>query len=201
MTPKKTQKLVCGIGVNDLTEPVKKNGRNLKFYDTWVHMLQRCYSEKCQTKKPTYRGCSACDEWLLLSNFKVWFDTNYRDGMSLDKDILIQGNKVYCPETCRFVPGYINSLMTDAGAIRGELPLGVSARKPNPKTSRVNTTYMARCSDGHGGELDKTFKTVAEARQWYITTKKKIANEQAIRGFEAGDITEDVYQALITREW
>ena len=198
---KQTKRLVCGVGVNDLTGPVYKNGSNLKFYDTWIHMLNRCYSEKYQTKKPTYRGCSVCDGWLLLSNFKVWFDANYRDGMSLDKDILVQGNKVYSPETCRFVPGYVNTLLTDAGAIRGELPLGVSARKPNPKTSRVNTTYMARCSDGHGGELTRTFKTVAEARQWYTTTKKKVTSEQAIYAFEAGDITEDVYQALITREW
>ena len=201
MTPKKTQKLVCGIGVNDLTEPVKVNGKNLKFYDTWQAMFRRCYSEQFQSKRPTYRNCSVCPEWLSLSNFKEWFLANYREGMELDKDILIQGNKVYCPEACSFIPQYINSLLCDSGAIRGELPLGVSARKPNPKTSRVNTTYMARCSDGHGGELNKTFKTVAEARQWYITTKKKIANEQAAHALGAGDITGDVYQALITREW
>ena len=195
------QKLVQGVGINDLGEPVRINGKILKFYATWNGMLQRCYSDKFQAKNPTYVGCSVCSEWLVLSNFKVWFDANYRDGMELDKDILIQGNKVYCPEACSFIPQYINSLMTDAKAIRGELPLGVSAMKPDAKIGRVNTTYRAHCSDGHGGVLSRTFKTVEGARQWYITTKKKVANGQAIHALESSDITGDVYQALITREW
>ena len=194
------QKLVQGVGINDLAEPVEINGKSLKFYNTWKSMLQRCYSEKRQTKKPTYRGCSVCDEWLSLSTFKEWFDANYRTGMELDKDILVKGNRVYCPEACSFIPRYINNLLTDAGAIRGELPCGVVAQKPSSH-GQINTTYTARCRDGHGGMRRKTFKTVAEARQWYITTKKKVVSEQATRAFEAGDITGDVYQALITREW
>ena len=71
----------------------------------------------------------------------------------------------------------------------------------SPKTGKINTTYEAQCRDGHGRQLRKVFKTVPEARHWYITTKKKVANEQAIHAFEAGDIAEEVYQALITREW
>ena len=195
------QKLVQGVGINDLAEPVEINGKSLKFYNTWKSMLQRCYSEKRQTKKPTYRGCSVCDEWLSLSTFKEWFDANYRDGMELDKDILIPGNKVYSPEACSFVPGYINTLLTNAGAARGDYPLGVKAMKPNPKTRRINTTYEARCCDGHGKNLCKTFKTVPEAAAWYTMTKKKVADEQAIHAFGSGDITEEVYQALIIREW
>lgn len=99
------------------------------------------------------------------------------------------------------MPGYINNLLTNAGAIRGDYPLGVRAQKPNPKTSRVNITYTARCSGRHGKQLNKTFKTVAEGRQWYSATKARIVKEQAVRAFGAGDITDDVYQALITREW
>ena len=201
MTPKKTQKLVYGVGINDLDEPVYKNGSHLKFYASWVSMLRRCYSEKYQTRFPSYKGCSVCPEWLLLSNFKEWFASNHRDGLALDKDILVKGNKVYSPKACSFVPQYINSLLTDAGAIRGELPCGVVAQKPNPKTRKISTTYTTSCWDGHGKKLTRTFKTVAEARQWYTTTKKKVTSEQAIYAFEAGDINGDVYQALITREW
>ena len=200
MMTKQTKRLVCRVGINDLNEPVKINGKTLKFYNTWGNMIQRCYSDKLQERFPTYRGCSVCDGWLLLSNFKEWYDIHYRDGMSLDKDILIPGNKIYSPKACSFVPGYINTLLTDAGAARGELPLGVSAQKPNPH-GQINTTYTARCWDGHGGKFAKNFKTVAEARQWYITTKKKVVSEQATRAFEAGDITDDIYKALITREW
>ena len=196
-----TQKLVYGVGINDLYGQIIQNGKHIKVYEVWHSMIRRCYSEKYQVKEPTYRGCSVCPDWLVLSNFKEWFDANYRDGLALDKDILIQGNKVYRPEACSFIPQYVNSLMTDAGAIRGNLPLGVSAQKPDPKIGRTNTTYKAQCSDGHGRKPCKTFKTVAEARQWYIATKKKVANEQAIHALEAGDITEEVYQALIIREW
>ena len=198
---KQTKRLVYGVGVNNLNEPVKINRKVLKFYDVWKAMIRRCYSEKSHIKRPTYIGCSVCDEWLILSNFKEWFNIHYREGMELDKDIFIPGNRVYSPETCRFVPGYINSLMTDAKAIRGELPCGVVAKKPNLKTRRINTTYEAKCCDGHGKQIRKVFKTVAEARQWYITTKTRIVREQAIYAFEANEITEDVYQALITREW
>ena len=190
-----------GVGINDLDEPVFKNGKPLRFYHAWASMLMRCHSEECQAKHPTYIGCGVCPEWLSLSTFKVWFDANYREGMELDKDVLIPGNKVYSPEACSFVPGYINSLMTDAGAIRGDYPLGVRARKPNPKTRKINTTYEAQCRDGYGKKLARTFKTVPEAAAWYSMVKTMVVKEQAIRAFEAGDITEDVYQALITREW
>ena len=121
--------------------------------------------------------------------------------MELDKDILVKGNKIYSPEACRFVPQYINTLLTNAGAARGELPCGGVALKPNPKFGRINTTYRGYCRDGHGKWLNKTFKTVEGARQWYSATKRKVANEQATRALGAGDITGDVYQALITREW
>ena len=198
---KQTQKLVYGVGINDLDEPIRINRKVLKFYGAWYNMLHRCYSEKSLSKRPTYVGCSVCDDWLLLSNFREWFNANYRDGMALDKDILIPGNKVYSPKTCSFVPGYINNLLTDAAAIRGDYPLGVRAKWPNVKARRINTTYEAHCSDGNGKRITKTFKTIQEASFWYSMTKKKVANEQAIHAFESGDINGDVYQALITREW
>ena len=119
----------------------------------------------------------------------------------MDKDILVKGNKVYSPDTCRFVPQYINSLLTNAAAIRGELPCGVVALKPSSKTRRINTAYTARCCDGNDSRPNKTFKTIQETRQWYTIEKKRVVGEQAIRAFMAGDITEDVYQALIAREW
>lgn len=197
----KTSKLVYGVGINDLDEPVYKNGKNLKFYTIWKDMLRRCYSNKLQKKFPTYVGCSVCPEWLSLSNFKVWFDINYQDGMALDKDILIKGNRVYCPEACSFIPRYINNLLTDAGAIRGELPCGVSAQKPDPKTGKISTTYRSFCSYGNGKQLNKTFKTVAEAAAWYSATKKKVVKEIVLESFWRNEIMSDVATALLEREW
>jgi len=73
-------KLVYGVGVNDCGESVKAGGKNTTYYVIWNGMLRRCYSDKYHSAR-TYIGCTVCDEWLLLSNFKKWFDENYVDGI------------------------------------------------------------------------------------------------------------------------
>lgn len=117
---KKKNKLVYSVGVNDYEGRVKINGKMIKSYDTWKHMLERCYDEKYLSKRPTYIGCTVCDEWLYFSNFKKWFDENYRwdldeEGLRpcLDKDLLVKGNKIYSPNTCIFLPNNVNSFMTN----------------------------------------------------------------------------------------
>lgn len=79
---------------------------NKRAHKTWSHMIERCYSKKYHVKQPTYKGCSICEDWHNFTNFLSWYDENYpTDGKTyqLDKDILVQGNKVYSPETCCFV--------------------------------------------------------------------------------------------------
>ena len=197
----KPNKLIQGHGINDLDEPVWKDGKNLKFYTVWVNMLQRCYSGKYQDRQPTYRNCSVCPEWLSLSVFKEWFDVNYREGMALDKDILVKGNKIYSPDTCRFVPQYINSLLTDAGASRGELPLGVTAVKSKLKNGQITTTYRAFCSDGQGERPSEIFSTIPEAAAWYSMTKKEVVKEIVLDAFWRNEILSDICCALLERKW
>jgi len=80
--------------------------------------------------------------------------------MQLDKDIIGNG-RVYSPETCRFVPRWLNNIFLDHKASRGQLPQGVSQR---------GSGYQMRL--GRGGErLIKTFQTVEEATNAYITAK------------------------------
>ena len=93
-----------------------------------------------------------------------------------------------------------NTLLTDHGAARGNLPLGVTAEKPN-NHRKINTTYRAKCSDGYGKQITKTFKTVEEAQSWWSITKKKIVKEQAIRAFLDNAIKTDVYLALVRRDF
>ena len=193
-------KLVSGVGINDLSENVIVNGVALQFYNTWNHMIQRCYSEKCQLKQPSYIGCSVCDEWKHLSNFKKWYDENYKEGFHLDKDILIEGNKVYSPATCRYVPRYLNNLLNDNSASRDELPKGLSEQKPI-YGRRVTSSYQARCNNGYGKQTYKTFKTIPEAQEWYSATKQRIVKEQATRAFLANEIKTDVYLALVRRKF
>ena len=134
--------LVYGVGINDANYKVKPvvNGKRAycKFYDTWVHMLARCYSQKCQNKQPTYIGCSVCDEWLTFSNFKRWMESQDWEGKEIDKDLLFVGNRVYSPETCCFVSSTTNTFILHSLASKGSLPIGVYFNKPSKK-------YLAQC--------------------------------------------------------
>jgi hypothetical protein len=194
-------KLVCAIGINDYDGVVYVNGKNIKSYDCWRHMLERCYSTKYQIRRPTYIGCTVSNEWLQFSNFKKWYGENYREGFELDKDILFPGNKVYSKDTCVFVPQYLNSLLTDHGRARGDYPLGITALKPNTRIGRVNTTFLAQCNDRYGNRLTKTFKTIEEASAWYSITKTRIVAEQVQRALSESAIDQRVADALLARKF
>lgn len=118
--------MIYGVGINDINEMVFIDGKPSTFYNTWRDVLRRCYSNTYQEKFPTYIGCTICDEWIYLSNFKSWFEQNYISGFDLDKDLLYNGNKVYSPNTCRYVPHALNTLLVDCGARKGQYPNGVS---------------------------------------------------------------------------
>ena len=173
---------VYGVGIIGLEPTVDENGEQLDSYKCWRNILQRCYSAKCQEKKPTYKGCSVCDEWLYYPNFKKFYDNNYYEinnkTSQLDKDILAKGNKVYSPETCIFVPGFINKLFTKSQKTRGELPIGVCYHKASKK-------YVAQLSIFKDGErtikhlgcfdtVNEAFKTYRQAKEEYI---KEVADE------------------------
>ena len=106
-------------GINDMPYGwVSKNKWNKKVYKTWHHMLERCYSEKYHETRPTYKNCSVCKKWLLLSNFISDFklidgydDEKFLNGeLCLDKDIKSNGeNKEYSLENCLWVSKGENS--------------------------------------------------------------------------------------------
>lgn len=125
--------LVCGIGIYDALHPTRVNGRDIKTYQTWHGMLERCYSAKCQARQPSYVGCTVDVSWLHFSVFEKWMLSQNYEGRALDKDLLFPGNKVYSAETCVFVPLALNSLLVTAKATRGEYPLGVSYCKGRGK--------------------------------------------------------------------
>ena len=129
-----SRKLNFGVGINDADYNVTKHaivdgkGKMVwicPFYRTWKGMLERCYSEKYHVRKPTYKDCTVCGEWIYFSKFKSWMETQDWKGKQLDKDLLKVGNKVYCPEWCIFVDGKINNFVNDHGNKRGEYIIGV----------------------------------------------------------------------------
>lgn len=128
---------VYGVGINDYNGTTRINGVELKSYKSWKRMLERCYSEKFLKNHPTYIGCKVCDEWLYFSNFKKWFDENYRFDLldiginiHLDKDILSDNNnKIYSPDTCVFIPSKINNFLTNKKKNNKYDCIGVSSFK------------------------------------------------------------------------
>lgn len=75
-------------------------------YQKWYGMITRCYSEEYQSRHPTYKGCTVCEEWHNFQNFAKWFYDNHPEdgkGFHLDKDIKVDGNKIYGPDGCMIV--------------------------------------------------------------------------------------------------
>jgi len=168
------RRLVRGIGSNDAKYMVTQdiNGKQITcpYYKRWHNMIERCYSNACQEKYPTYKGCTVSYEWLTFSNFKAWMVKQDWQGMHLDKDIKIKGNKVYSEETCLFIPSQLNRLLNNRRVERGLLPQGVSMKK---QTGR----FESHICEGSKLRYLGYFKTVKEASLCYQKARsKKIHN-------------------------
>ena len=161
---KTRNKLTFGVGINDIEYNVNPtiNGKRVacKYYLTWHGMLKRCYSYKYQAINPTYIGCVVAEEWLTFSNFKSWMENQDWVGKQLDKDILVQGNKIYSPNTCIFVSSAINKLFVKCDAARGQYKLGVYFHKPNSK-------FKAQCKVNGKKKHLGYYSTEEEAYQVY----------------------------------
>lgn len=104
-----------------------KNPLFRKCYNTWQSMLERCYDEKCLSNHPSYKGCSVTANWHNFQIFSKWFYNTYpNDGISyhLDKDIKIDGNRVYGPDACLFVTQRENNVKAKAKKYKAKNPKG-----------------------------------------------------------------------------
>lgn len=164
------------------------NARVIKSYDAWQSMINRCYSDVYHRKNPSYVGCSVSKEWLYYPSFKEWFDNNYIDGYQIDKDLKVDGNKVYSKETCRFVHPHINSLLTDHKRKRGKYPQGVTRHRYGFQ-SRINKR-------GENYNLG-SFKTADEASEAYKKEKELHVKEIAAEYLSQGLLDEDTFKYLM----
>ena len=185
-----SKKLVCGVGINDLY------GSNLSktdCYFTWKSMLERCYGSNKTQRNRSYEDCDVCDEWLLFSNFKEWYDETAPEKIKeyhLDKDLFsAKYNKIYSPKTCCFLPKEINILLVRNKKRRGNLPIGVSIDK--------RTNSFRCCLSINGKTFCRYAKDKTEAFNVYKEIKEKHIKEIACKYFLKHKITEKVYKALI----
>ena len=159
-------KSVYGIGYLGATVVDKKS------YEKWSSMISRCYNDKCTNyKNYGAKGITVCEEWHCYANFKKWYDENYyeidNEKVELDKDILFKNNKIYSPETCIFVPKYINNLFG-----------GVFKDCNNKKIKKTESgKYTVNIQTRHNNRNLGVFDTIEKAREIYNYNRLKLIEE------------------------
>ncbi len=188
---------VYGVGIVGAEPIVDKYGRKLKEYEIWCSMLQRVYDPKKHIELPTYTNCSVSENFKYFSYFKEWcnnqigFNKFSADGLpyTLDKDIIVKGNKVYSEGTCCFVPHKINTVLIKCDGRRGSNLIGVYYLKSK-------NIYTASISIDKRRKSLGRFKTEVEAFQAYKTAKETYIKE--VVNFYKDQISLKVYNTLMS---
>ena len=147
---------------------------------------------KYHARSPAYIGCEVCKEWHKLSAFKKWFDENYIEGYELDKDILIEGNKLYSPATCCFVPKEINRLFENKRKFlryNNDLPIGVQYDKFRDK-------YLVSISIAKKKKYIGRFDTIEEAYIKYMLERNRLIFNLVEEYYKNGKISKRIYDAI-----
>ena len=150
------------------------NGKSTEEYESWSGMMERGYSPKLKEKHPTYRDCSVCEEWHDFQVFAKWYTLQkfYGHGYSLDKDLLVKGNKLYSPETCTLLPRGLNSMLSAPNKSKSGLMLGVR---------KEGTRYSSRIGLGSfGRKYLGSFNTEIEAHEAYVTARERYIKNKAL---------------------
>lgn len=125
-------------------------------------------------------------------------ETQNWEGLQLDKDIILKGSTTYSPETCAFVPQWLNLLLIDAAKSRGEYPIGVH-KDPKAK-SFTKKPYMAAIGNVLYPKMYLgRFQTVAEAHRAWQKAKIESIYICVERYKALSCYREDVETALIER--
>ena len=166
-------KLVRGFGFNDADYVVRPiiNGRRAwcPAYVAWQNMLERCYSEKLHKRRSTYIGVTVCDKWRSFMKFREWWLENHVDGWQLDKDLLTDSRE-YSPDSCIYIPLWLNSFTVGCDAARGEWPIGVDYHK-------ASGMFRSQCGNPSTGKsvLIGLFKTPEDSHLAWKAKKLEYA--------------------------
>ena len=143
-----------------------------------------------QKKSPLYKDC--INNFENFQDFASWcqLQIGYNEDFQLDKDLLLRGNKIYCKESCVFIPQEINKLITKRQRFRGEYPIGVQADRGSIRAS---------CQTGTGrATVLGYFKDAGEAFLAYKTFKE--AHIKSVANKWKDQIDPRAYQALMNYE-
>lgn len=175
---------VQGVGYLGQGTFVSKIGeKHTPEYADWRSMLVRCYSGRY----PSYENCTVCEEWHNFQNFAAWAQRRIKDGYSLDKDLLVKGNKEYSPSTCCYLPVSVNSFIKRERC--NDLPLGVD------EVHLANSIkYRSQGREDNTNVCYGFFDTPEEAFYEYKINKEK--NARILAEKYKDSIPETAYNAL-----
>lgn len=130
------------------------------------------------------------DSWLDYQEFAYWINPQLDEskvGWTLDKDILVKGNKEYSPEKCCLIPSELNKLLVVKSYDNG-YPLGVYYHKVGKKFA---ASVNKKAQTIHLG----LFETPEEAGEAYKVAKELVIKEEA--EFWKDKIEPNVYNVLM----
>lgn len=154
--------------------------KQLKVYRVWSGILSRCYSPKNQSySRYGARGVYVCDGWLEFQNFAAWYYEQPKgEDWHIDKDIISEGNLIYSPDTCTFVPpsintffatlpkniGFVPTLTFDKGGYKASISDGEYKYSKTFKTQYEGFIFYKKFKEDRARELAKEFNTTLDAR-------------------------------------
>jgi len=181
---------IYGVGVNDSNYATREydnsEGKRTIVWEcpifvTWKDMMKRCYSENYHKKRPTYKDCKVCNEWLSFMNFHKWAkDKIGKDPLGkklhLDKDFKFKDNHLYSPKTCIFISNTLNNFISkDEKSSKGGFK-GVGFR---------NGKYLVWCNDPlkRYSSFVGSYDCVYEASEKFISSKLQYLEDLHFKGF------------------
>jgi len=141
--------IIFGVGINDTKGAID----GCPYFKIWYGMLKRCYHPPCWVRSPTYKGCEVHPDWWKFSKFKGWMKKQDWQGKQLDKDLLLQGNRVYSKDTCIFITHRINCFIKTNINPNKELPIGVTKTRSVGYESNCCGIYLGSFTDVEGAHL------------------------------------------------
>jgi hypothetical protein len=163
-------------------------------YTKWSGMKSRC--SPTQTSLPAYIGCIMSENFKDFQFFAEWCQnqTGYGlPGYELDKDILINGNRLYSEDTCIFVPKKLNLFFIQRTADRGPYPIGVSACK-EPGRYQAHISIDSKLKRlGTFGSVQEAFAAYKvakefEARRWAEKLKDAAIDPRVIQRLQSWEL-------------
>lgn len=165
----KRRKPIRGFGINDAPQHENPASNPMcPFYSRWKGMIERCHGLG-GGRPENYKGATISDEWRSFMAFKAWMSERPWQGNHLDKDILRPWEKRYCPETCVFIPIWLNTLLNEMARAIGKLPLGVTKTPNGRYSAKIRGENSKRIGLGLFDTPDEAHRAWAHAKSAVIT--------------------------------